>query len=103
MFDRKVRKYGVRLVNNYVDTQWIFFLDMAVFNFYLLLSDVWTCPNTFLLCDCSFKICEKPAKFSKSIHVVIEVSAKYYADIMSSTTTWHSVRVVNEYAGTVSA
>ena len=32
-------------------------------------------PKCLFLPHCSFKICEKPSKFSKSVRVVIDVSA----------------------------
>ena len=54
-----------------------FSLDMAVFKF--LNYCYWMCsvntPKYLFLPDCSFNICEKPSKFSKSVCVFIDVSA----------------------------
>ena len=56
--------------------------------------------------DCSFEICEKPSKFSKSVQVVFAVSALSLTAPTpcprSQRLRQHFVRVVNDYADTVS-
>ena len=82
--DRKDRKSSVT-----TRTQ-KFSVDTAVFK--LLNYCNWMCKHTqiFFLPDCSFKICEKPSKFSKSVRVVFDVSAQSltlpgkFADTMSA-------------------
>ena len=53
-----------------------FSLDMAVFKFFQIIAiGCVNIPKYIFLPDCSFKIFEKPSKFSKSVRVVIDVSA----------------------------
>ena len=71
IFDRKDRKSGVRVVNDYS-------LDTDVFKFFNYIGCVNT-PKYLFLPDCSFKICEKPSKFSRSVTVVVD-----YGDTVSA-------------------
>ena len=76
IFDHKVRKSGVSIVNYYVDTQ--IFLQIRLFsNFLIIAIGYVNTPKYRFLTDCSFKICEKPLKFSKSVQLVIDVSAQF--------------------------
>ena len=75
IFDCKVRKSGVRVVKDYVDTQ--IFLQMPRFSMFLIFAIRYVnTPKYNILPDCSFKICDKPSKFSKSVCIVIDVSAQ---------------------------
>ena len=52
------------------DIQIFLTVDTAVLNFLIIAIGCANTPKYILLPDCSFKICEKPSKFSKSVRVV---------------------------------
>ena len=52
------------------DIQIFLTVDTAVLDFLIIAIGCANTPKYILLPDCSFKICEKPSKFSKSVCVV---------------------------------
>ena len=87
IFDCKVRKLHVSVVNDYADNRHAnFSLDTDVFIFlnYSIPIGFVNTPKYLFPPDCSFKNCEKPQKFS------------------NYTSTMSIVRVVNDHADAVS-
>ena len=84
-------------------TNFSFDTDVFIFLNYCYWVCKYTQENLFSP-DCSFKICEKPSKFSKSVCLVLSVSAYLLTKCLhSSWLRWHSLRVVVDHANTVSA
>ena len=84
LFDRKVRKSGVRVVNDYTDDQFYLYTYMEIFIF-LNFKYVNTSKYLFFP-DCSFLICEKPSKFSKSVtytFTLLNISCTYFVAVLS--------------------